>query len=52
VSPSQNTALVQTAYAAFLRSYEARLFFGDGVVRESRAAWEANSFQNEFDMTS
>ena len=32
--------------------HEARLFFGDGIVRESRAAWGANSFQNELDMTS
>jgi len=32
--------------------YEARLFFGDGIVRESRTAWGANSFRNEFDMTS
>ena len=33
-------------------AYEARLFFGNGVVRESRTAWGANSFRNEFDMTS
>ena len=33
-------------------AYEARLFFGDGVVRESRTAWGASSFWNEFDMTS
>jgi hypothetical protein len=32
--------------------YEARLFFGDGVVRESRTAWGASSFWNEFDLTS
>ena len=31
-------------------AYEARLFFGDGVARESRTAWGANSFRNEFDM--
>ena len=30
--------------------YEARLFFGDSVVRESRPAWPASSFWNEFDM--
>jgi 5-methylcytosine-specific restriction endonuclease McrA len=33
-------------------AFEARQFFGDGVVRESRTAWTANSFRNEFDKTS
>jgi len=33
-------------------AYEARLYFGDGVARESRTAWGVNSFRNEFDMTS
>jgi len=28
-------------------AYEARLFFGDSVARESRTAWGANSFRNE-----
>jgi hypothetical protein len=32
-------------------AYEARLFFGDGFVRESRTAWGASSFRNEFDST-
>ena len=29
--------------------YEARLFFGDSIVREARTAWGANSFRNEFE---
>ena len=33
-------------------AYEARLFFGDSIVSESRTAWGANSFRNEFDTTS
>jgi hypothetical protein len=32
-------------------AYEARLFFGNDVVRESRTRWGANSFRNEFDET-
>ena len=40
-----------TRRLVILRVHEARLFFGDGIVRESRAAWGANSFQNELDMT-
>jgi hypothetical protein len=32
-------------------AHEARLFFGDGVVRDSRTAWGASSFWNEFAMT-
>jgi len=32
-------------------AYEARQFFGDGVVSESRMAWGTNSFRNEFEMT-
>jgi hypothetical protein len=32
-------------------AYEARLFFGDGVVKESRAMWGVHSFRNEFDTT-
>ena len=31
--------------------YEARLFFSDGVVKESRTAWGTSSFRNEFGMT-
>ena len=33
-------------------AYEARLLFGDGIVRESPMVWGANSFRNEFDVTS
>ena len=29
-------------------AYEARLFFGDSVVRETRTAWNTSSFRNEF----
>ena len=42
----------RTRRLVILRVHEARLFFGDGIVRESRAAWGPNSFQNELDMTS
>jgi hypothetical protein len=33
-------------------AYEARLFLGDGIVRESRTAWGASLFRNEFAATS
>jgi len=33
-------------------AYETRLLFGDGIVRESPMVWGANSFRNEFDVTS
>jgi len=32
-------------------AYEARLFFGEGVVRESRTAWGTSSFRNELGVT-
>jgi hypothetical protein len=31
--------------------YEARLFFDDGVVRESRTRWATSLFRNEFEIT-